>query len=117
MFLKIRVITFFCFFSIFYSFYSISSADHNVGPNNFVVIPSTEVIGGTDPANNVNVGKSDGGFFVIKGSDDAKGGNPEWYKTHIYWDVEGLAYTKVEPPEQGGGPRQLVSHARRMECL
>ncbi len=80
------------------------SADHNVGPNNCVVIPSGDVIGGTDPANNVNAGNATGGFSVIRGSDDPGPGNPQWYKTHVYWDVEGLAYTKVEPPEPTGGP-------------
>ena len=75
------------------------------------IIPIASIIGGTDISNNAKTNQN-GGYYSFLNSINEYNypsghnnvlGNSALSNDHVYWDTEGLQYTHVPPPDDGGG--------------
>lgn len=92
---------------------TISAATHEVGPTTPVVIPISEVIGGTGTGNNAKNNPSGGyrsvydniGQFAYPASHGNQLGDTAMVNDHTYWDSSpgGLDATHAPHPDAGGG--------------
>ena len=90
-----------------------SAASREVGPGMPLVIPISDVIGGTDAKNNAK-NNPGGGYFSVydaikeyqyPNTHGNQLGNTAMVNDHVYWDSSpgGLDYTHVPQPDPGGG--------------
>ena len=78
---------------------------------NITIIPIANIIGGTDISNNAKTNPNGGYYSFLNSINEfsySSGhnnvlGNTALCNDHVYWDTDGLQYSHVPPPDNGGG--------------